>query len=233
MLPKRSPDQTLACKTAPMLNPKALARAAVALAIGTGIVLAVAYRGELHIDRLQDRLDDYGAFIPLAYVLAHVAASLFFVPRTLMAVLAGLLFGKWGGPVWSLVGSMAGAYVGFAAARYVNGGHIRPEEMRRIGPYLKRAEASGWRMIAVIRGIPLPHTPLNFAFGVTRVGVRDYLLGSFVGFVPASIICAELGASGRYATAGTGNWLEVSAWAAAFVIASIALPRLATRWSRH
>ena len=216
-----------------MLNPKALARTAVALTIAVGIGLAVAYRSELHLDRLEDRLDDYGAFIPLAFVLAHVAASLFFVPRTLMAVLAGILFGKWGGPMWSLVGSMAGAYVEFAAARYVNGGTIRPEEMRRIGPYLKRAEASGWRMIAVIRAVPLPHTPLNYAFGVTRIRVGDYLVGSFVGFVPASIICAELGASGRYATSGTGNWLELSAWAAAFVIASIALPRLATRWSRH
>jgi uncharacterized membrane protein YdjX (TVP38/TMEM64 family) len=216
-----------------MLNPKTLTRAAVAVAIAGGMGLAVAYRGELHLERLQDWLDDYGAFIPLAFVVAHVAASLFFVPRTLMAVLAGIMFGKWGGPVWSVIGSMAGAYVGFAAARYVNAGHIRPEEMRRIGPYLKRAEESGWQLIAAIRAIPLPHTPLNYAFGVTRVSAGNYLIGSFVGFVPASIICAQLGASGRYATSGTGDWIELSAWAAAFVVASIALPRLAARWSRH
>lgn len=216
-----------------MFNPKALIRLAVAVVIAGGMALAIAYRGQLHLDHLQDRLDDYGDFMPVAYIIAHVAASLFFVPRTLMAVLAGILFGSWGGPFWSLVGSMVGSYVGFAAARYVNAGQIRPEEMQRIGPYLKRAERSGWRMIAVIRAVPLPHTPLNFAFGLTRVKVRDYLIGSFLGFVPASILCAKLGASGRYATVGTGNWIEMSAWAVAFVLVSIALPKLATRWSRH
>jgi uncharacterized membrane protein YdjX (TVP38/TMEM64 family) len=216
-----------------MLNPKALIRTAVALALGAGMALAVAYRTELHLDRLQDWIDDYGMFIPLAYVVVHVAASLFFVPRTLMAVLAGIMFGRWGGPVWSLAGSMAGACIGFVAARYVNAGGIRPEEMRRIGPFLKRAEAAGWRMIAVIRAAPLPHTPLNYAFGLTRVGMRDYMIGSFIGFVPGSVLCAELGASGRYATMGIGNWLELSAWTAAFVIAGIALPRLAMRRSRH
>jgi uncharacterized membrane protein YdjX (TVP38/TMEM64 family) len=216
-----------------MLNPKALTRLAVAVAIAGGIALALAYRGELHLDRLQDWLDDYGPFMPLAFIMAHIAASLFFVPRTLMAVLAGILFGSWAGPFWSVAGSMVGSYVGFAAARYVNAGQIRPEEMQRIGPYLKRAEESGWRVIAVIRAVPLPHTPLNYAFGLTRVKVGDYLLGSFLGFVPASIICAELGASGRYATAGTGDWMEMTAWAVAFVVASIALPKLATRWSRH
>jgi uncharacterized membrane protein YdjX (TVP38/TMEM64 family) len=216
-----------------MLNPKALTRIAVAAAIAGGMALAVAYRGELHLEQLQDWLDDYGAFMPVAFVVAHVAASLFFVPRTLMAVLAGIMFGSWAGPLWSLVGSMVGAYVGFAAARYVNAGQIRPEEMKRIGPYLKRAEQSGWQMIAVIRAIPLPHTPLNYAFGLTRVSVVSYLMGSFIGFVPASILCAELGASGRYATSGTGDWIELSAWAIAFVVVSVALPRLAARWSRH
>lgn len=216
-----------------MLTPKALARIGIVVAIATGMGLAIAYRGELHLERLQDWIDDYGMFIPLAYIVAHVAASLFFVPRTVMAVLAGIMFGSWGGPVWSLAGSMAGAYIGFAAARYVNAGHIRPEEMKRIGPYLKRAEESGWRMIALIRVVPLPHTPLNYAFGLTRIGTGNYMLGSFVGFVPASIICAELGASGRYATSGAGDWLQLTAWAAAFVVATIALPRLAARWSRR
>jgi uncharacterized membrane protein YdjX (TVP38/TMEM64 family) len=216
-----------------MLNPKALTRLAVAVAIAGGMALALAFRGALHVDRLEDFIDDYGAFIPVVYVVAHMAASLFFVPRTVMAVLAGILFGSWAGPFWSLVGSMVGSYIGFAAARYVNAGHVRPEEMQRIGPYLKRAEESGWRMIALIRAVPLPHTPLNYAFGLTRVKVRDYLIGSFLGFVPASVLCAELGASGRYATAGTGDWLELSAWAIAFVIVSVALPTLATRWSRH
>jgi uncharacterized membrane protein YdjX (TVP38/TMEM64 family) len=216
-----------------MLNPKTIARIGIVLAIAAGMGLAIAYRAELQLERLQDWIDGFGALMPLAFIVAHVGASLFFVPRTLMAVLAGIMFGKWGGPVWSLAGSMAGAYIGFAAARYVNGGLVRPEEMKRIGPLLKRAEETGWRMIAIIRAMPLPHTPLNYAFGLTRIRAGSYLLGSFVGFVPASIVCAELGASGRYATSGTGDWIELTLWAAAFIFIMVALPKFATRWSRR
>jgi uncharacterized membrane protein YdjX (TVP38/TMEM64 family) len=216
-----------------MLNPRAATRAAVALAIAAGIGLALAFRHELHLERIEDWIDDFGAFIPLAFIVAHVGASLFFVPRTLMAALAGIMFGKWWGPVWSLTGSLLGAYVGYAAARYINAGRLRPDDMKRIGPLLKRAEESGWRMIALIRVIPLPHTPLNFAFGLTRTRVSDYLLGSMVGFAPASIICAELGASGRYTTTGTADWIELGAWSAALVVVAVLLPKLVARWSRR
>jgi uncharacterized membrane protein YdjX (TVP38/TMEM64 family) len=233
MVPKRSPDQSLVYKRPDVLSRNGLARIGIVVAIAAGMGLAFVYRGELHLERLQDWIDDYGMFIPAAYVIAHVAASLVFVPRTAMAMLAGILFGSWGGPVWSLAGSMAGAYVGFAAARYLNAGYLRPEEMKRIGPWLKRAEESGWRMIAIIRAIPLPHTPMNYAFGLTRVATRDYLLGSFVGFVPASFICSELGASGRYAISGAGDWIHLTAWAAAFVVAVIAFPKLVARWGRR
>src|SRR5690349_5397138 len=56
---------------------------------------------------------------PLIFLVLHIAASLFFVPRTLLAVGAGLVFGMWWGILWAALGSVAGALAGFLLARYV------------------------------------------------------------------------------------------------------------------
>ena len=41
---------------------------------------------------------------PLGFLAAHIAASLVFIPRTLLAVVAGLLFGTGWGIVWAEIG---------------------------------------------------------------------------------------------------------------------------------
>ena len=60
----------------------------------------------------------------LVFFALHIAASLFFVPRTLLAVGAGLVFGMWWGVVWAALGSLAGAVAGFLAARYIGSGFV-------------------------------------------------------------------------------------------------------------
>ncbi len=50
---------------------------------------------------------------PLVFLALHVAGSLFFVPRTLLALGAGLVFGMWWGILWAALGSLAGAVAGF------------------------------------------------------------------------------------------------------------------------
>ncbi len=54
---------------------------------------------------------------PLAFLALHAAASLFFVPRTLLALGAGMVFGMWWGVVWAALGSVGGAVAGFLVAR--------------------------------------------------------------------------------------------------------------------
>src|SRR6202047_5690610 len=59
---------------------------------------------------------------PLGFLAVHIAASLLFVPRTLLAIVAGLLFGTGWGIVWAASGSVAGAVAGFLVSRYMSSG---------------------------------------------------------------------------------------------------------------
>jgi uncharacterized membrane protein YdjX (TVP38/TMEM64 family) len=181
---------------------------------------------------LVTRLTDLGPLLPAGFIVVHIIASLTFVPRSAMAIVAGALWGFWPACLWSQVGATVGAVTGFLLARYVNAGLLVPEEMKRLGPLLQRAESSGWRSVMVVRLIPvLPHALTNYALGLTRVSLRDYTLGSFLGLLPHTFAFVNLGMSGRRALEG-GAWLEPMLWGLGFLVASIALPRLLRRFAR-
>ena len=144
---------------------------------------------------------------PLGFIALHVVASLFFVPRTLLAVAAGLMFGGWWGPVWAALGSLAGAVAGYLTARYVYSGFVRRADPTRLQMLLVRADNGGWRMVAMVRLLPLiPHSLTNYAFGLTRVSLGAYVIGSLLGQLPLTIAYADLGAAGGQAILGGAGW---------------------------
>ena len=167
---------------------------------------------------------------PVVFVLLHVVASLFFVPRTVLAITAGLIFNFWAGLFWAMVGGNIGAVLCFLIARYVNAGMIEPELIPRLGPLLERAEKGGWRAVAFLRLLPVPHTPSNYALGLTRLALLPYLIGTAAGILPTTIAFVELGASGGHALNGSAGWLEPTLWGLAVVLLTTLLPRLASRF---
>jgi uncharacterized membrane protein YdjX (TVP38/TMEM64 family) len=167
---------------------------------------------------------------PVLFLAAHVVASLLFVPRTLMAVAAGLLFGAVGGFIWAILGSLLGAIAGFLLARYVNSGLIEPESIPKLGPLLMRAENGGWRAVAIVRLIPiLPHPVTNYGLGLTRLSLMSYTIGTFIGQIPMTIAYAEFGAAGQEAMAGGANWLMPTLIGFVVLAFSIVLPKLVAR----
>jgi uncharacterized membrane protein YdjX (TVP38/TMEM64 family) len=213
-----------------MYRPPAWLRVVIVAVIAGGAgYLLLARPVSLDAAALSDAIAAYGATWPL-FIAVHVVASLVFVPRTVLAIAAGALFGFWCGLAISLAGALGGAAAGFLIARYINGGLLVAEEMPRVGPWLLRAEAGGWKTVFATRLIPvLPHTLVNYAFGLTRLPLGAFLFGSLAGFLPIQIVCAELGDSGRMSLAGTGDWLAPLASGLAFLALAIAVPHAVKR----
>jgi len=199
------------------------------LAVGLillGMALVLTHRSALNPADIKSTIGG-SPLAPAIFVLGHVAASLLFVPRGLLAVAAGLLFGSLGGIAWATVGSTLGSLAGFLLARYVNGGLIEPERLPKLGPLLIKAEAGGWRAVAMIRLIPvLPHSVTNYGLGLTRLPLSSYIWGSIVGQIPVTLAYVELGAAGNEALSGGANWLVPSLLGLAVLLASFLLPKL-------
>jgi uncharacterized membrane protein YdjX (TVP38/TMEM64 family) len=213
----------------PLARFRWLGRVALLLLVLAGGVLAWTHRGTLDAAAIAAALARY-RLAPLVFLLLQMVASLIFFPRTVLAVAAGAVFGVWGGTLWSALGSVLGAVAGFLLARYVNGGLVDLESLKRLGPVLLRAERGGWRAVAALRLIPvIPHTLANYALGLTRLELGEYALGSLLGQLPMTIACADFGAAGETLAAGRAGWVAPTLIGVAVLVLSAALPRLLAR----
>jgi uncharacterized membrane protein YdjX (TVP38/TMEM64 family) len=204
-----------------------LARRAGAIGlVGVGIALTWHWRGVFDPLTLTALLAG-NPFAPLGFIALHVAASLFFVPRTVLAIAAGLVFGGWWGPVWAALGSLAGAVAGYLVARYLYSGFVERADPTRLRMLLARADNGGWRMVAVVRLLPLiPHSLTNYAFGLTRVSLAPYAIGSLLGQLPLTIAYADLGAAGGQAMLGGAGWHTGLLWPTAIGLGTLGLSLL-------
>jgi uncharacterized membrane protein YdjX (TVP38/TMEM64 family) len=222
-------------------------RAAIALSLGAGqravrlLVLGLLAVGAVAAWRWRAVLDpiaittairSYPA-APLAFIAAHIAASLVFVPRTLLAIVAGLLFGAGWGIVWGALGSVTGAVVGFLLARYLGSGFVGFQSATRLTPLLERIERGGWRAVALLRLIPIiPHSVANFGLGLTRLPLGAYAVGSLIGQLPLTIAYAELGAAGERLLLGSPRWIQPTLIGLAVLSLSLLSPAYLSRRSR-
>jgi uncharacterized membrane protein YdjX (TVP38/TMEM64 family) len=202
---------------------KTALRILILLLIAAGIAAAVVWRHVLDPRLVRDWLA-LGPFSPLIFVLLQVAASLLFVPRTVLGIAAGLLFGFVWGAVWALVGAMAGAAAGFALVRWFGIGGVL-DVSPGVGRLVQRAEHGGWRAVAIVRLTPVPHSVGNTLLAMTRLKWRDYLLGSFAGMLPMTLVQADVGASGGAILSGTAQWMGACLALAAGIVATFLLKR--------
>ncbi|HEY1504268.1 MAG TPA: VTT domain-containing protein [Stellaceae bacterium] len=217
---------TVSAERAPLSRLRLAGRLLVLALLVAGIVAVWLNRATLDPNAIRAAIEEHAAIAPLLFLALHIVASLLFVPRTLMGLVAGGVFDFWWGLVWAATGSVLGAVAGFLVARYVNAGMIDLESLPKLGPVLRRAEAGGWRAVTMLRLIPvIPHSFSNYALGLTRLSLGGYALGSLLGQLPMTIAYVSFGAAGGRAVAGGQDWLLPAIVGAVALAASILLPR--------
>jgi len=208
-----------------MIGKGAFWRLAGLVVIGAGIVAAWRWRALFDPLALTNLLSG-NPLAPAVFIGVHVAASLFFVPRTWLAAGAGLVFGMWWGILWAALGSLGGAIAGFLIARYLYAGFVERSNSERVKLLLARAERGGWRMVALVRLVPIiPHSLTNYAMGLTRVELGAYALGSLLGQLPLTIAFTDLGAAGGQLLLGTADWGQ-ALWPSLIALSALALSLL-------
>ena len=116
---------------------------------------------------------------------AYLIGSLLLVPITVLIVATGLVFGPVMGSVYSLAGCFLGAGVTYAIGYFLGRDLVRQitgTKWDRVERNIGRAGILG---VATLRLIPVaPFTIVNVVSGAFQVPVRDYLVGSLLGFAP-------------------------------------------------
>jgi membrane protein DedA with SNARE-associated domain len=140
------------------------------------------------------------------------------------------MFGPWWGTLWNLVGATLGATLAFLIARYLASDWVARRSGERLARLMSGVEREGWRFVAFVRLVPLfPFNLVNYAFGLTRVGLGAYVLASFVCMAPGALAYTYLGHAGRQAAAGQAGAIRTALFALALLAAAAFLPRLIRR----
>lgn len=192
-----------------------------------------------------DSLRAMGAAGLLVYGGFYVVCAALAAPLSLLAGLAGFIFG----PLWGLavapLAAVLGTSLGFAMARRFAGGWITT----RFGGSARFAQVQavmrdrGFRVALLLRLSPLvPQNVLTFALAGMAITVADFARATFFGLLPATIVQVVVGSLGRSAAAvlrgdvgadGTRVWLgalalvcSVAMLAVASVVARRSLARI-------
>ncbi|MCX5826814.1 MAG: TVP38/TMEM64 family protein [Deltaproteobacteria bacterium] len=183
-----------------------------------------------------------GPIGPLVFFGLYIAACVFMLPGSILSLGAGAVFGVVNGSLLVSLSSSAGATAAFLVGRYL----ARDFVARRVAgnttfSSMDEAVASeGWKIVGLTRLSPVfPFNLLNYAFGLTRVSLRDYVLASWIGMMPGTVMYVYLGSlAGSLAELGakeSGHARSPAEWALYSVglIATVAVTVVITRIARR
>ncbi|MFJ5971884.1 TVP38/TMEM64 family protein [Streptomyces sp. NPDC093060] len=160
-----------------------------------------------------------GAAAAVVFAVAYGLCTVAFVPRPLLNLGAGALFGSQLGLATALTGTVLGAGVAFGLGRLLGQDALRP--LLR-GRWLKAADGQlsrhGFRSMLAARLFPgVPFWAANYCAAVSRMGWLPFLLATALGSIPNTAAYAVAGAR---ASAPTSPAFLIA-------MASIAVPALA------
>jgi uncharacterized membrane protein YdjX (TVP38/TMEM64 family)/rhodanese-related sulfurtransferase len=189
------------------MNPRNLiSRAALVSTLAAAIIWLGLHRKLLQSATIERELHRFGACSPILFLLLYALATVLFVPGSVLTMAGGAFFGPIWGTLWNLTGATLGAALAFAIARYIASDWVSRRAGDRLARLVRGVEEEGWRFIAFVRLVPLfPFNLMNYAFGLTRIRLRDYILASFVCMAPGAIAYTYLGYAGREAAAGSAG----------------------------
>lgn len=152
----------------------------------------------------------FGTAGALIYGVVFGIAAVLMVPCLPFTLLAGFTFGLMNGLLAVMSGIAIGAAVGFLIARYA----ARETVAKTIGENARFAAIDdaiakeGWKIVGLLRTLPVPFGITNYLYGLTAIGFWRYMAATMVGMLPANILFVYLGAFGKRSLEGGRHPLE-------------------------
>lgn len=210
-----------------LLRPKLLLGAAAAVAA----VLAIKhYVSEADVKHTLLLISGLGPWAPISFIGIYIIAAVLFIPGTILTMSAGFLFGLAYGTAYVSIGATLGATCAFLVARYLARERVAKslEHNSSFKAIDQAVGREGWKIVGLARLSPIfPFNLLNYAFGLTGVGLGDYFLASWAGMLPGTFMYVYVGTLARdltrvgsgSATSNPARWMiEIAGFVATAVL---------------
>ena len=200
-------------------------------ALGIALVHFLPTGSLLTAEGITKLAEGLGAWGPAVIVLAGVITPLLFLPRWPIAFLAGLLYGVAAGTFLATAASTLGAWLHFS----LSGKLLAPAADRLRKKYkLEKYNIprdKEFLAIFVLRAFPLSNfVATNLLAGALKLEPRRFILASFLGMIPSSVMYA---AWGKLLKKPSGEFYAVALGSLVFIVLGTLLAqRVVSRWTR-
>lgn len=158
------------------------------------------------VDAVQDFLrhgawTDYPTPVVVAvFTVICIVGVAFFVPKTLLAPVAGALFGAFLGTVVAMTGTTLGSVLALMIGRRLGRERVRGWLHRRqaLADLDARLTRHGLVPVALLRLVPvMPGFVVNYGAAATGIRTLHFTVGTVIGLLPATMLQVAAGASVR------------------------------------
>jgi len=203
---------------------------AVGLAVPIIVGLAVGQLLLPWIPRFEALVQEMGVWAPIVFVAVYVAGIVLVMPVFLLIMVGGAVFGVVKGTLLAMLSALVGGTLAFLIGRHF----AREQVARRVAKHPLLASIDrvigedGMKLVFLLRLSPaVPFVLSNYTLGVTRVRLRDFVMGTF-GLVPIVAMYAAFGNAAGSVTADGRPAVSPSIMAGG-VIATVVLGLLLAR----
>ena len=153
-------------------------------------------------------IQNLGAVGSLAFIGLYIVATVAFLPGSILTLGSGVVFGVIWGAIYVFIGATLGATAAFLVGRYLARNWVakKIEGNSNFSTIDQAIATEGFKIVLLTRLSPIfPFNLLNYAFGITGVSLKDYILGS-IGMIPGTIMYVYIGSlAGNLALIGTDS----------------------------
>jgi len=216
-----------------------LLRLALGLVALAGLILLGRSAGG-YVPQFAEWVDGLGPLGPVVFVLGYVVAVVAFIPGSVLTLAAGAIFGLAEGTVYVFIAAVIGSTLAFLIARHGARATIekRIEGDARFAAIDRAVGAEGRKIVLLLRLSPVfPFNLLNYALGLTKVRLADYLIAS-IGMLPGTLLYVYTGklagdvaavAGGVETERGVAEWSVLALGFAATLVVTVLVTRIARR----
>lgn len=147
------------------------------------------------VDVLQADIAAAGFWGFAVFVLIYMAVAATPIPVTIMATAGGLIYGLPFGTILSMVGVVAGCWIGYWIARALG----RDTVLRLLGSHAETIESKltggGFYAVCTLRLMPgFPYWPVNYGSGALGIDNRTFLSATIISSLPGQLSLVAVGA---------------------------------------
>ena len=140
---------------------------------------------------------EHALLMVAAFMALYIIQTALALPgAVILSLSAGAIFGPLMGTIYAVSAASVGATLSFLVTRYL----LRDSVVNRFGSKLEsinqELETRGLNYLLFLRLVPVfPFFLINLAAGLTRLPLRTFILGTFIGIIPGGFVYVNAGAS--------------------------------------